>query len=33
VHKIVEDYKGKIRVASEPDKGTEIIITLPLRQA
>jgi len=33
VHKIVEDYKGKIRVASEPDKGTEIIITLPLRKA
>ncbi len=33
VRKIVDDYKGKIRVASEPDKGTEIIITLPLRKA
>jgi signal transduction histidine kinase len=33
VRKVVDDYKGKIRVASEPDKGTEIIITLPLRKA
>ncbi len=32
VRKIVDDYKGKIRVDSEPDKGTEIIITLPLRK-
>ena len=29
VRKIVDDYKGKIKVSSEPDKGTEIIITLP----
>jgi signal transduction histidine kinase len=33
VRKVVDDYKGKIRVVSEPDKGTEIIITLPLRKA
>ncbi|UCE20852.1 MAG: hypothetical protein JSV46_01060 [Candidatus Aminicenantes bacterium] len=33
VRKIVDDYKGKVRVDSEPDKGTEIIITLPLRKA
>jgi len=33
VRKVVDDYKGKIRVTSEPDKGTEIIITLPLRKA
>jgi len=32
VRKVVDDYKGKIRVASEPDKGTEIIKTLPLRK-
>lgn len=32
VRKIVDDYKGKIKVASEPGKGTEIIITLPLRK-
>ncbi|MGD2246636.1 MAG: ATP-binding protein [Candidatus Aminicenantes bacterium] len=29
VRKIVDDYKGKIRVSSEPDRGTEITITLP----
>lgn len=33
VRKIVDDYKGKIKVASEPDKGTEIIIILPLGKA
>jgi two-component system sensor histidine kinase PilS (NtrC family) len=33
VRKIVDDYKGKIKVASEPDKGTEIIVILPLRIA
>jgi len=33
VRKIVDDYKGKVRVDSEPDKGTEITITLPLRKA
>jgi two-component system sensor histidine kinase PilS (NtrC family) len=32
VRKIVDDYKGKVRVDSEPDKGTEIVITLPLRK-
>ncbi|NIM59312.1 MAG: hypothetical protein GTO16_10270 [Candidatus Aminicenantes bacterium] len=30
VHRIVDDYKGKIKIDSEIDKGTEIIITLPL---
>ncbi len=29
VRKIVDDYRGKIKVYSEIDKGTEIIITLP----
>lgn len=33
VRKIVDDYKGKIKVVSEPDKGTEIIITLPSGKA
>ncbi len=33
VRKIVDDYMGKVRVDSEPDKGTEITITLPLRKA
>ncbi len=33
VRKIVDDYKGKIRVFSEIDKGTEIIITLPSGKA
>ena len=33
VRKIVDDYKGKIKVASEPDKGTEIIIILPSGKA
>jgi signal transduction histidine kinase len=33
VRKIVDDYKGKIKVDSEPDKGTEIIISLPLGKA
>ena len=33
VRKIVDDYKGKIKVVSEPDKGTEIIITLPIERA
>jgi two-component system sensor histidine kinase PilS (NtrC family) len=30
VHRIVDDYKGKIQVRSEPEKGTEINITFPL---
>jgi signal transduction histidine kinase len=30
VHRIVDDYKGEINIDSEPDKGTEVIITLPL---
>ena len=33
VRKIVDDYKGKIKVASEPDKGTEIIVILPMGKA
>jgi two-component system sensor histidine kinase PilS (NtrC family) len=33
VQKIVDDYEGKIRVSSEVDKGTEILITLPLKTA
>jgi len=33
VQKIVEDYKGKIRIISEPQVGTEILITLPLTPA
>lgn len=30
IRRIVDDYRGKIDVASEPNKGTEIIITLPV---
>jgi signal transduction histidine kinase len=30
VHRIVDDYKGEIKIDSEPNKGTEVIITLPL---
>ena len=33
VRKIVDDYKGKIKVTSEPDKGTEIIVILPTGSA
>ena len=33
VHGIVENHKGKIEVSSEPDKGTNITITLPLQGA
>ncbi|MGA2586611.1 MAG: ATP-binding protein [Candidatus Aminicenantales bacterium] len=33
VQKIVDDYEGKIRVSSAADKGTEILITLPLKAA
>lgn len=29
VKRIVEDYNGKIQIFSEPNKGTEIVITLP----
>jgi len=29
VHRIVEDYKGKIKVISEPNKGTDVEITFP----
>lgn len=32
VRRIVDDYKGKIKVISEPNKGTEIFITLPLEE-
>ncbi len=31
VHRIVDDYKGEIKIDSELNKGTEIVITLPLR--
>jgi len=31
VRRIVDDYEGKIRVSSEVDRGTTILITLPLR--
>ena len=32
VRRIVDDYKGKIKVVSEPNKGTEIFITLPIEE-
>jgi signal transduction histidine kinase len=28
----VDDYDGRIRIRSEVDKGTEVAITLPVRQ-
>jgi two-component system sensor histidine kinase PilS (NtrC family) len=31
VRRIIDDYNGKIRISSEPQRGTEILITLPLR--
>jgi two-component system sensor histidine kinase PilS (NtrC family) len=31
VRRIVDDYEGKIQVSSEVDRGTTILITLPLR--
>ena len=30
VRRIVGDYKGKIKIDSEINKGTEVVITLPL---
>jgi signal transduction histidine kinase len=30
VHRILDDYQGEIKINSELDKGTEVIITLPL---
>ena len=33
VRKIVDDYDGRIEIRSELNKGTEILITLPLRKA
>ncbi len=33
VRRIVDDYKGKIKIDSEINKGTEIIITLPLEDS
>lgn len=30
VHRIVDDYKGEIKINSELNKGTEVVITLPL---
>ena len=32
IRRIVDDYKGRIKVSSEPDKGTEIVITLPFEK-
>jgi two-component system sensor histidine kinase PilS (NtrC family) len=32
VRKIVDDYDGRIDVRSELHKGTEVLITLPLRK-
>jgi signal transduction histidine kinase len=32
VRRIVDDYDGRIRIRSEVDKGTEVAITLPVRQ-
>jgi len=32
VHRIIDDYNGKITVHFEYDKGTEVIITLPRLQ-
>ncbi|NQT80564.1 MAG: hypothetical protein HQ555_09275 [Candidatus Aminicenantes bacterium] len=32
VRRIVDDYKGKIKVVSEPNKGTEVFISLPLEE-
>jgi len=32
VRRIVDDYKGRININSEPNKGTEVIITLPLER-
>lgn len=32
IRRIVDDYKGRIKVSSEPDKGTEIVITMPLEK-
>jgi two-component system sensor histidine kinase HydH len=32
VRKIIDDYDGRIDVRSEPHKGTEVVITLPLRK-
>jgi two-component system sensor histidine kinase PilS (NtrC family) len=33
VRKIVDDYDGRIEIRSEPNKGTEVLITLPQRRA
>jgi two-component system sensor histidine kinase PilS (NtrC family) len=33
VRRIVDDYKGKIDIHSEPNKGTEVIITLPFERS
>ncbi|HYA48187.1 MAG TPA: ATP-binding protein [Burkholderiales bacterium] len=32
VRRIVDDYDGRIRIQSEVDKGTEVAITLPVRE-
>lgn len=31
VRRVIEDYDGRIKVSSEPDRGTEVLITLPAR--
>ncbi|MGB8952640.1 MAG: ATP-binding protein [Candidatus Aminicenantales bacterium] len=31
IQRIVEDYQGKIQVSSELEKGTEVLITLPMK--
>jgi two-component system sensor histidine kinase PilS (NtrC family) len=33
VRKIIDDYDGRIAVRSEPNQGTEVLITLPQRKA
>jgi two-component system sensor histidine kinase PilS (NtrC family) len=33
VRRIVDDYRGRININSEPNKGTEVIITLPLERS
>jgi len=32
VRRIIENYQGNIQIFSKPEKGTEIVITLPLNE-